>query len=298
MKIPDVSILMVSYNSKQLTRHAISSILEFCHDVEIIVVDNASQDGSADCIESEFPSVILIRSSENIGFGRANNLAAAQAKGRFLFLVNTDTWMLSNTAKILSDYLIRNGRVAACAPQQLKANLEPQVVGGSFPCISALLWDQLHLWRITPQAISCRFQVQRTHQSDHPQAYDYLMGSAIMVRREIWNQLNGFDPDFFFYYEETEFCYRIRRLGWELHVVPNAKMVHLHGGSTGGKIGRESVDSFIRLRKGERLFFAKTRSVRYWKAYRLLAMSFSYLKSILTRKSSLRNNYIAYSRTL
>lgn len=296
MIAPEVSIILISYNSIRLTRQALASIQEFCPEAEIIIVDNASQDGSADCIESEFPNVTLIRSEENIGFGRANNLAAKVAKGRFLFLVNTDTWMLSNTAKILSKYLLQNDHVAACSPQQFQENLKPQVIGGSFPSIFTLLWDHLHLWRITPKSISRRFQVLCTHQSSSPMAYDYLMGSALMIRREIWDRLGGFDPRFFFYYEETDLCYRIRNEGKEIHLVPNATMVHLHGGSTGGRSGRESVAAFERLRIGERIFFTKNHGEGYWRVYRLIAMTLNFLKASLTRKISLWNNYIAYAK--
>lgn len=290
----DITILLVSYNSKDLTIRCLTSITKNCPKVEIVVVDNGSIDGSAEVIESLFPRVELIRSKENLGFGRANNLAAKNAAGRFLFLVNTDTWMLNDVPTILVEYLQNNPKVYACGPQQFQENYSPQVVGGVFPSITTLLWDHLHLWRIFPESISKKFRVLGKHLNSYPCRYEYLMGSALMFRREVWEKLQGFDPDFFFYYEETELCHRLKRMGGEIHLVPEAEMVHLHGGSTGGQNGRETFESFLKLRNSERLYFQKTSGSMYWKHYRLLSMMLFWVKSKITNSPILWNNYLAY----
>jgi GT2 family glycosyltransferase len=296
MNEPIVSIVMINYNSIDLTFQSLRSIQNVCApgSYEVIIVDNASIDGSSAAIASNFPWVKLIQNESNIGFGRANNIGAEASIGKYIFLLNTDTWLINDAPRILAKYLEKNPLVFVCGPQQLKEDMQPQVVGGSLPSLSNLLWDHLHLWSLFSNSISWHFQVLGPHYEEQPKKYEYLMGSALMIPRKIWNQIGGFDPDFFFYYEESELCFRIKKLGGEIHLVSDAQIVHLHGGSTGGRIGRETYESFLKLRTSERLFFQKTKGHAYWNIYRLFAMSLYWIKGKITGNPVIWNNYLAY----
>ena len=138
----DVSIILVSYNTKQLTKECIKSIYEKTEEVnfDIWVVDNASHDGSAQMVEEEFPSVNLIKSSENLGFGRANNLAIVQTQAKYAFLLNTDTVLLNNAVKILFDYMENpeNAEVGVCGGQLYNADMSIQGSFGEFHTLEKL----------------------------------------------------------------------------------------------------------------------------------------------------------------
>jgi GT2 family glycosyltransferase len=217
----DVSIIIVNYNTKALIKQCLLSVFEKTQDVEfeVIVVDNASLDGSQTMLRSEFPKVILIESPENLGFGRANNLGAKQAKGKYLFLLNSDTFLLNNAIKIFANFLDNNSKCGICGGNLFDANKKPVLSYRILPSI----WLELRILLHLPD--------EQFNKSKEPKQVGYITGADLMIRNDLFNKLNGFDADFFMYYEETELTFRAKKAGYSAYNVPQAEIIHLEGAS-------------------------------------------------------------------
>jgi GT2 family glycosyltransferase len=183
---------------------------------EVIVVDNASADGSQQMIRGEFPNVKLIENIENIGFGQANNLGAKSAAGKYLLLLNSDTVLLNNAVKILFDFITKNANVAICGGNLFDENKKPAHSYSKLPCIM----QELKRLLLIPNLNSFNY-------TDKPQKTGYITGADLMIRADIFNRLNGFDSDFFMYYEESELTCRVKREGYDVYSVPQAEIMHL-----------------------------------------------------------------------
>jgi GT2 family glycosyltransferase len=229
-----ISVLIVSWNSCEYTLRSIASVLEqpTKHAVEVIVVDNASQDGSADAIAARFPGVRLIRSAENLGFGRANNLALESARGRDLLLLNSDAFLDPGSIDALAAHM-RTEVYAACAVARLRYPDErPQPSCFRFPApfpeaLAALGIDR---W-LLPRYADGRYGMAAWRRTQ-PCKVDWAMGACMLVRRSALGEESLFDPRFFMYSEETDLCLRLRRRGFGTWFVPAATAVHVWGGSS------------------------------------------------------------------
>jgi GT2 family glycosyltransferase len=217
----EVSIIIVNYNTKELTRNCLYSVFEKTQNVnfEVIVVDNASIDGSQKMLKKEFPNVRLIENNENLGFGRANNLGARYAKGKYLFLLNSDTILLNNAVKILADFLNKNTNVGICGGNLYDNAKKTGISYDDLPSIGSELKMLLHIPR------------QVFNFTNKPKQVGFICGADMMVVADLFNQLNGFDSDFFAYYEETELTFRLKKIGYSVICVPQAQIIHLVGQS-------------------------------------------------------------------
>lgn len=239
----EVSIIIVNYNTKQLLKECIHSVYDqtVALDFEIIVVDNASADGSQEMIKNDFPNVILIESKDNLGFGNANNEGAKLARGKYIFLLNSDTLLINNAVCILANFLDENPKAGICGGNLYKFDLTPatsfsQMMPGVCADIDYFFWG---LFSRIRHKNNLHFNF-----TEHPMKINgHLSGADLMIRKDIFLKINGFDPDFFMYYEETELIYRVRGLNYEIFSVPQAKIVHLEGASEGIK-ERTAVRSF------------------------------------------------------
>ena len=256
----DVSIIIVSYNTCDLTLQCLNSIYKETHDVtfEIIVVDNASTDCSVDSIRSLYPSVIVIASAENLGFGRANNLGAQQAKGKYLFLLNSDTLLLDNVVYSLFEYMESlpiSTKIACCGTSLLDHDKRPVISGGNFP---SLLQDfsDLGFRYLYPRFYRSRLAVGKTFDGENAIEVDYISGADVFVNRMIFNRLQGFDEDYFMYYEDTDFFLRLRESGYKALILPFLHILHLEAASFKGK------HSFKAIRIG---LFYKSKTLYYKK---------------------------------
>ena len=234
-ELPDVSILVVSYNTRDLTVACLRSVFEQTNGVnfEVIVVDNRSADGSADAIAEEFPAVKLIRLDENIGFARANNLAAKHASCEYLLLLNPDTVVLDGAVQ----------KAVAFAAGRGKGS---EIVGGrTFFGDGSLNATSCH-GRPTPWSMLCQatglsavFRSSALFNAealgawprDSVREVDAVTGCFLLIPRRLWDALGGFDEAFFMYGEETDLCLRARRLGARCVIDPEAKLVHYGGAS-------------------------------------------------------------------
>lgn len=255
----DVSIIIVNYNTRDLLKQCVDSIFRYSIDLnfEIIVVDNASADGSTEMIKTEYPKVILIESKVNLGFGKANNLGAKQASGTYLFLLNSDTILIENSCKILKEYLenINDPNIAVAGCNMLDINRKTDVSYGNFPSLTqeafeyglSKIFRHYYLYQLSP-AVRDSGQVIKS--------VDYIRGAAMFFKKNIFDENNGFDEKFFLYYEETELCFRLKKLGYQIMWNPNTSIIHYEGasGRTNDGINYWILEQFY---KSKYLYFKK-----------------------------------------
>lgn len=230
----NVSIIIVNYNTKELLQHAITTIYQYTKDItfEIIVVDNASKDNPSILIKEKFPQVKFIRSSENIGFGRANNLGAEIATGEVLFLLNSDTILIENSIKKMYEYMKSHPDTACVGGILLNSDQEEIHSYSNFPTPKmhltlALSRLKMHLFRVHYKI----FKSKEIQQDQKPFEVPYITGADLMIRKSVWEQTGGFDPNIFMYCEESELQYRISLLGYKRIILPDTHIIHLVGKS-------------------------------------------------------------------
>ena len=228
----DVSIIIVNYNTISFLTNAIDSIFEQTKDIEyeIIVVDNNSTDNSNNILTEKYgDKVIFIALSENIGFGRANNEAAKIAKGKNLFFLNPDTVLLNNAVKILSDYLDDNPKAGCCGGNLYDKDEKPTLSFYRF-FIPSIFEEINELLFKIPEKVLFLNNAYFNY-TNKPLNVAYITGADLMIKKELFVVLNGFNTDFFMYYEETELEYRLMKINYLIISVPFAKIIHYEGKS-------------------------------------------------------------------
>jgi len=244
----DVSIIVVSYNTKDFTQNCLKSVFEKVQGVnfEIYVVDNNSSDGSCEMIEQEFPQVKLIKNKDNKGFGAANNIAIRDSKAKYVFLLNSDTVLLNNSVKIFFDFMEENQKVSCCGGNLYDKDLTYRYSYGSFPTIKSVLTNRLYLDKIF------KSPHKKTKEPLNILTVDSVSGANMFLRRSVLDEVGLFDEDFFLYYEETELSWRMKKSGYKSVIVPDAKIMHLEGASE-----KASSNKIKIVRQSELMFFEK-----------------------------------------
>lgn len=246
----DVSVIIVNYNTRELTRACIDSVYAKTRGVsfEIILIDNASTDGSKEFFERD-SRINYIYNTENLGFGRANILGYQYATGRNIFLLNPDTILLNNAIKELSNYIDNHPNVAICG-----GNLYSRE---GLPTLSHQQRGDILLWLL----LRCYFRKlipnQNFNHTHQPLSVKMVSGANMMIRRTIIEEIGFFDPDFFMYLEDNEFCHRVRKHHYKIVNYPGARIMHLEGQSSPSEKGLAI--SF----RGRALYIQKTHSKGY-----------------------------------
>jgi len=230
----DVSVIIVSYQTADLIGACLSSVIsqKDCRQ-EIIVVDNASSDGSAVFIADNFPGVHLISNTKNLGFAAANNQALPHCQGRYLLFLNPDT-------------ILQDGCLAAAITFM---NIHPELGLAGLQILNPDGSDQ--------ESISYHYLSQRYASGELaglPGKIAAVMGAAMIAPREVINTIGGFDADFFLYGEDEDLCLRLRRRGFLIGYIPGARVIHYHGQSERGATTAEVWRKKIRA---EYLFYRK-----------------------------------------
>lgn len=228
----DLSIVVVSYNTIEMTRECLTSIARNACGLKIqtIVVDNNSQDNSASMVRSDFDEVVLIQNSENKGFAAANNQAFALCRSPYILLLNSDTVVLDSVLKSSTDYLERHPEVGAMGCQVLNPDRTIQRTCSGYPTLMRLLIMTLALDKIS--WFSCwDHYLMRAWPRDEEREVEVISGCYLLVRQEILKTIGVLDQQFFFFGEETDWCKRIREAGWKLAFAPVGQIIHYGGGS-------------------------------------------------------------------
>jgi GT2 family glycosyltransferase len=272
MSNPDVSVIVTNWNGREMLQACIHSIHEKTSGVksEIIVVDDASTDGSSELVRTKFPDVQLIINQTNLGFARANNHGVKYATGRYVLLLNSDTLLLNNAIKVLVDFLETNPDASVCGGCLKNMDLSTQISYGSFPSFSQAIVDALFLNDLFPLAGLPNRGAYPSASLISPREVDFIIGADMLIRREIIDQLGLFDEQFQAYCEEVDLCYRIRKtkLG-KVYYVPDAQIIHL-GGMSYSKLGERQIlmhysgyNKFLRKHHGD-IYALATRLLYAW----------------------------------
>ena len=245
--IPDVSIVIVSYNVASLLEGCLRSIFDRPADgltVELIVVDNASADHSPAFVQQHFPQVRLIANNENYGFPAACNQGWKIATGRYIFFFNPDALLAPDALSRLVGFMEQHPEIGISGPLLRYGDGSLQSSRRRFPTLPLALVESTILQRYPPFKNLPMFK--RFYFEDVPpdQAHpvDWLVGAALLIRREVLTQTAGFDERFFMYSEEIDLCQRAKRLGWQVWFVPEAVVTHLEGRSSGQNVPRRHIN--------------------------------------------------------
>jgi N-acetylglucosaminyl-diphospho-decaprenol L-rhamnosyltransferase len=232
----DLSIIIVNWNTRSLIKQCLESLPEAARGLsfEIIVVDNASQDGSSEMIARDYPGIRLIQNQQNVGFARANNQGFRTASdSRFLLLLNTDALPPANALRRMVEFLKKNPRAGAVGPALRYPDGRPQLSGGHQPSAVSAFCYFLYLSRLAPGACKGLF-VNDTHhlRNSGPIELGWISGTCLMIRRSVLDRAGPLDEGFFMYAEDAEWCERIQRAGWRLYLLPDLEVIHIQGGSS------------------------------------------------------------------
>jgi GT2 family glycosyltransferase len=227
----EVSIIIVNYNTKKQLQECLISIYERTKflSFEIIVLDNASTDGSPEMINTNFPKVKVIQGETNLGFGQANNKAALAAKGKYLFFLNPDTLLINNAIYILYRFISRHSEATVCGGNLYTSTLKPALsFSQTMPGITA---DIDYFFGNFFSRIKYGRSLHFNYNKMPLRLEGFSSGANLMVHKNVFLDNEGFDPDFFMYYEETELIYRLKNKNHQVFSIPRAKIIHLEGTS-------------------------------------------------------------------
>lgn len=290
----DVSVIIINYNTKKLTINCIRSIYasETSYTYEIIVVDNASSDGSVEEIRNSFPDVRIIDNKENVGFSKANNQAAAVVSGRYLYILNSDTEIEKDVIETVVSYgdtheeagVIGTRSVFPDGKTQINFYKSPtflsEFVFFAFRIIKSGKWFLFNLNKYRHYSLNEPFEV------------DVISGCSLFVKREVYDEIGLFNERFFMYYEDAEFCYRVKKTEFKCIYLPTVFIKHFHLGSA--KEDRKKYKLLISTFDSACIYFTCVKNIWYAYLFRVsnliawgIELLLMQLCSVIVRKDKL-----------
>jgi len=253
---PDVSVIIVNYNVRDFLHQSLLSLQKALKGIrsEIFVVDNASDDGSAEMVRRRFPRIRLIANTANLGFAKANNIAIKKARGKFLLLINPDTIVQEDTIRVMVDFLQSHPDVglAGCKILNPDGSFQPACRRG-FPTPWVAFTKIFGLSIVFPKSkLFGKYNLTYLN-TEETYPVDAVSGSFMMVRKEICEHVGGLDESYFMYGEDLDWCYRIREAGWRIYYVHSTQIIHYKGEST----RRSSLDEIRTFYNAMHLFVEK-----------------------------------------
>jgi GT2 family glycosyltransferase len=232
-KTVDLSIIVVSWNVRQLLHACLQSIWNGRGDLEleVIVVDGGSKDGSPEMVQSDFPWVRLIARADNVGFPRGNNLGLAEACGRHILLLNPDTEVIGDALQQMVHHMDEQADVGAAGGQLLNPDGSVQSSRRRFPTLATGVFESTWLQPFAPRWLLSNYYAEDISDSDRADV-DWLVGACLIVRREVVEQVGRMDEAYFMYSEELDWCRRIKTAGWRIVYLPEARFLHHIGKSS------------------------------------------------------------------
>jgi len=270
MPLPDLSVCIVNWNTQDDLSQAISSVLAADSGLalEVIVLDNASEDGSPEMVRTRFPEVTLIEGDENVGFSRGYNRAARETSGRYLLILNPDTVTHSGALKTIVDFMDSHPDAGAVGPRLLNSDGTIQYSCRRFPQPMAAILRNTILGRFVPGNRFTREYLMADWDHNAIREVDWVSGAAMCIRRETWDQVGGFDEGFFMYAEDIDWCLRAQQAGWKICYIPQAVIDH--------RIGRSSdqrpIPMVVEFHRSMARFYTKHYAQRWPWGVRLLPL--------------------------
>ncbi|MDZ7859651.1 MAG: glycosyltransferase [Candidatus Krumholzibacteriota bacterium] len=226
----DLSIVIVTYNSKNVIGKCISSLKEYspsCN-YEIIVIDNASKDGTPEFVSSEFNNVRVEANSRNKGYSGGVNQGVSLSKGRMVLILNPDIVVREKSIDRLFDFMEKTPDAAMVGSKLLNSDGSLQYSCRSFYTIKALFLRRTFLGKLFPRAKSLRRHLMLDYDHQKTRRVDWILGACMMVRAEVIEKIGMMDERFFLYFEDVDWCYRIKQFGWNVYYLPRSVMTHLY----------------------------------------------------------------------
>jgi N-acetylglucosaminyl-diphospho-decaprenol L-rhamnosyltransferase len=237
---PDLSVVVVSFNSSRELGPCLQSVLAASDglEIELFVVDNASCDGSVAMVAERFPGATVVANRENIGFGQANNRAFERARGKYLLVLNPDTVVERDALRELVRLADANPNVGAIGPRLEYPDGSFQHSAFKFPGFRQAFFGFFDVIPID-SSLNGRFPPERYQR---PFRAEHLLGACLLLRREALDRVGWFDPGYFMYFEETDLCARLHEAGWLNLYTPSARVTHVQGTTTSADPERMSVE--------------------------------------------------------
>jgi GT2 family glycosyltransferase len=259
-----ISVVIVARNGREYLRKCLKSLFENKDLLEVIVVDNNSEEDIVSLVTEEFPKVTLIKNNRNLGFGAANNLGVGQAKSEIIFFCNPDTIVGKECLQNAKEYFNDHSEVGIIGAKlfvdESRQELQKEAMG-RFPRILDLMFRRMNIaqWGVNA-----------------PLEVDWVSGAAMFIRRDLFDQLGGFDENFFMYWEDVDLCLRARKLGYKTTYLPTAEVIHFGGKSINSNRTRKQL-----YYASQNYFFKKHYNLVYQKImsfFRSLYIIVNYLK--------------------
>lgn len=258
--VPDLSIVIVNWNSADFTRECLESVfanvqgLEF----EVLVVDNASFDGCGEMLKSEFPDVTFLQANENLGFAKANNLAFRRSRGRNILFLNPDTEIVGTAIQEMVRFLesTPNAGIVGCKLLNSDRSIQTSCVQ-SFPSILNQAFDSEYLGTMFPKAsLWGRRAIEEN--DGRPAVVEVISGACLCIKGDVFESIGLFTDDYFMYAEDCDLCYKAKQAGWKSYYLGHISVVHHGGRSSDANSGadvasvrmRQSLLEFMRTRRG------------------------------------------------
>jgi N-acetylglucosaminyl-diphospho-decaprenol L-rhamnosyltransferase len=257
-----VSAVVVTYNAMPWLERCLESV----RGLETVVVDNGSSDGSVELVRERFPDARVVEQG-NLGLAAGWNRGMREVDSDWFLILNADAWMVGDAVERLLAFGRERPRAAVVGPRLLNPDGSLQRSVRGFPTLWRLATEYLFLRKLAPRSSALNAFYAGGFDHDEAREAEFVMGSCMLVRRAAVEEVGELDESFFLFCEETDWCYRFRRAGWQVWFFPGAECVHVGGASHGGRLFRENVRGHLR-------FLAKHRGVRYAEqARRLLRVS-------------------------
>lgn len=258
MNRPTLSIIIVSWNTRDILRDCLESVYANLSglDCEVLVIDNASSDGSPQMVETQFPQAALVKNPDNRGFAAANNQGMKLAKGSYILLLNSDTIVLGDVLSRTVAFAGAHPEAAVIGCRVLNPDRSLQPTCFMYPSVLNLLIATAYLNKLLPGNRFFGREAMTWWDRTDERDVEVVTGCFMLVRREAIDRVGPMDEEYFMYGEETDWCWRFRQAGWRLMFTPVGEIIHLGGQST-AKVKPKMV---LQLRSGLLQFFRKCRT--------------------------------------
>lgn len=272
----DLSIIIVNWNTEDYLRACLRSVFDTTEGIlfEVIVVDNASSDGSVAMVEREFPQVRLVANSDNRGFAAANNQGMARAKGRYILLLNSDTMVLDDVIAATLRYAEAHEEAAVVGCRVLNADRSLQPTCFMYPSLLNMLLSSSYLYKLFPRNRFFGRERMTWWDRNDIRDVDVVTGCFMVVRKKAIEEIGRMDEGFHMYGEETDWCYRFKQAGWRVVFTPAGQIVHYGGASSRQKPAQMA----LQLRGSILLFLRKHRGRLTYRAARILVALFFFVR--------------------
>ena len=241
--LPKVSVLIINWNTRELLDECLTSVFETTNslDFEVIVLDNASSDGSAEMVAEKFPCVKLKQNQENVGFSRGNNQAAELARGEFFLLLNSDARLLPGALETLLTFASKTEKAAVVGAQLVNPDGLFQFSYADFPN----LWREfLTLSTLGRRIFGKNYPSHREEVECGPKMVDYVNGACLLIRGDVYRKSGGLPDQYFMYAEEVDFCLTVKLAGGQVWYHPVAQVIHHGSASSQSRLAAREGDMY------------------------------------------------------